>query len=304
MQDLAIVLRSQPFRERDRLVTLLTEHHGKISGIANGAIHSKRFGGTLDLFACSHFRCKETQSELVRIEEANLRNDFLKIRTQLESVSAAGYFADLCLRLTEERHPAREVFLLLAHYLHLLESHIATYEIVRSFEIKLLERLGWAPVLDECVGCEAPFFGEELSPEDSFVSLTLEKGGFLCHNCSPAESRKMPLAALLWIIQARETLIQHTPRLNFPLEPMQEAATALQHFLRWHCPGLGNYSFRSHTMLEQFLAEARAAAKLMADSKIMADAKIAADSKLAAGAPAPSPQPHLGPSQYDRAPEP
>ncbi len=256
-EDLAIVLRSQPFQERDRLVTLLTESHGRISGVAKNAIHSRRFGGTLDLFACSQLRWKETQGELVRIDEANLRRDFLQLRGKLENISAAGYFADLCLRLTEERQPARDVFLLLAHYLLLLEEHTATVEIVRSFEIKLLERLGWAPVLEECVSCAAPFFGEELSPEESFVTLAVEKGGFLCHHCSPRHSRHFPLASVLWMIQSRETLIQHTATLHFPLEPMLEAAAALQHFLRWHCPGLGNYHFRAHGMLETCLLEAR-----------------------------------------------
>jgi DNA repair protein RecO (recombination protein O) len=256
-EDLAIVLRSQPYKERDKLVTLLTENHGKISGIAKGSIHSKRYGGTLDLFACSHFRYKENPSPLVWIEEANLRKDFVGLRLKLESISAAGYFVDLVNRLTEERHPAREIFLLLAHYLTLLETQTATFEIVRSFEIKLLSRLGWAPVLEECVGCESPFFEQELAPEDSFVALTVERGGFLCPACASREARKIPLASLLWMIQARETKIQHTPSLNFPLDPMQEAANALQHFLRWHCPGLGNYQFRSHSILESFLMEAR-----------------------------------------------
>jgi DNA repair protein RecO (recombination protein O) len=257
LEDLAIILRSQPLQERDRLVTMLTENHGKISGVAKGAIHSRRFGGTLDLFACSSVRWKETQGDLVRIEEANVRRDFLELRNRLENISAAGHFVDLCLRLTEERLAAREVFLLLAHYLKLLEEHAATFEIVRSFEIKLLVRLGWAPVLEECIACLSPFFAEELSPEDSFVSLEVEKGGFLCHRCSPAHSRHFPLASVLWMIQARETLIQHTPSLRFPIEPMLEAASALQHFLRWHCPGLGNYHFRAHSMLENFLLEER-----------------------------------------------
>lgn len=256
-EDLAIILRSQPFQERDRLVTFLTEHHGRLTGVAKGAIHSRRFGGTLDLFACSHIRWKDTQGELVRIEEANVRRDFLELRGKLENLSAAGHFVDLCLRLTEDRHVAREVFLLLAHYLKLLEQNTATFEIVRSFEIKLLERLGWAPVLEECVSCGKPFFGEELPPEQSYVSLAVERGGFLCHDCSPIQSRHFPLASVLWMIQARETMIQHTPTLRFPLDPMLEAATALQHFLRWHCPGLGNYSFRAHSMLETFLLEAR-----------------------------------------------
>jgi DNA repair protein RecO (recombination protein O) len=256
-EDLAIVLRSQVFQERDRLVTVLTEHHGKLGGIAKGAVHSRRYGGSLDLFTCSQLRFKETQGELVRIDEANLRRDFLKLREKLENISAAGYFADLVLRLTEDRHPVREVFLLLAHYLYLLEEHTATFEVVRSFEIKLLERLGWAPVLEECVGCQTAFFGEELSPDESYVSLATDRGGFLCVHCSKGSGRRVPLASLLWMIQARETMIQHTPSLRFPLDVMQEAATALQQFLRWHCPGLGNYEFRSHALLEQFLAEAR-----------------------------------------------
>jgi DNA repair protein RecO (recombination protein O) len=258
-EDLAIVLRSQPFQERDRLVTVLTEHHGRLTGVAKGAIHSRRFGGSLDLFACSHLRWKETAGDLVRVEEANVRRDFLAIRSKLENTCAAGHFVDLTLRMTEDRQVAREVFLLLAHYLKLLEEHTATFEIVRSFEIKLLERLGWAPVLEECVGCRKPFFGEELAPEDSFVSLNVEAGGFLCHDCSPVQSRHFPLASVLWMVQARETRIQHTATLRFPLEPMMEAAAALQHFLRWHAPGLGNYHFRAHTMLETFLMEARPA---------------------------------------------
>ncbi len=258
-EDLVIILRSQPFQERDRLVTFLTEGHGRLTGVAKGAIHSRRFGGSLDLFACSHMRWKETQGELVRIEEANTRRDFVELRSRLENLSAAGHFVDLCLRLTEDRHPSREVFLLLAHYLKLLEAAPATFEIVRSFEIKLLERLGWAPMLEQCVQCEKPFFGEELAPEESYVSLAVERGGFLCHDCSPSHTRHFPLASVLWMIQARETLIQHTPSLRFPLDPMLEAAAALQHFLRWHCPGLGNYGFRAHGMLETFLLEARQA---------------------------------------------
>ncbi|RYZ99564.1 MAG: DNA repair protein RecO [Proteobacteria bacterium] len=256
-EDMAIVLRASPFKERDKLVTFLTENHGRITGVARNSIHSKRFGGTLDLFACSKISYKEGSGELVWLDEANLRRDFLKIREKLENISAAGYFVDLCLRLTEENHPVREVFMLLAHYLYLLEEHTATFEIVRSFEIKLLERLGWAPVLDECVSCTAPFFGEELSPEESFVTLATEQGGFLCHNCATPNARHIPLASLLWMIQARETMIQHTHTLHFPLDPMMEAAGTLQYFLRWHAPGLGKYRFRSHGMLEQFLLEAR-----------------------------------------------
>ncbi|MCO5141802.1 MAG: DNA repair protein RecO [Oligoflexia bacterium] len=257
-QDLGIIMRSNPLNERDKLITVLTENHGKISGVAKGAIHSRRYGGSLDLFTCSSIRFKKNpHSDLVRIEEANTRRDFVAIRKHLESISAAGYFVDLCTRLTDEGQPVREVFLLLTHYLYLLESSAATYEVVRSFEMKLLDRLGWAPTLESCAQCQNAFFQDELPIEQSYATLTLEGGGFLCTSCKPINNESIPLAAILWMIQARETKIRHTPSLKFPIRHMQDATKALQLFLRWHCPGLGSYHFQSHSMLEQFLQEAR-----------------------------------------------
>ena len=89
--DLAFILKSQPYKERDKLVTILTENHGKITGIAKGAIHSRRYGGSLDLFTCSNISYKESStSELVRIDEATAKKDFLALRNNLENISAAG----------------------------------------------------------------------------------------------------------------------------------------------------------------------------------------------------------------------
>src|SRR6185295_11062019 len=47
----AYVLRTRPYGELDLIVTLLTDRHGKITGIAKAAKHSRRrFGGTLQPF--------------------------------------------------------------------------------------------------------------------------------------------------------------------------------------------------------------------------------------------------------------
>src|SRR5689334_18160524 len=47
----ALVLRTRPYGESDRIVTLLTEQHGKVTGIAKGAKNSRRrFAGTLEPF--------------------------------------------------------------------------------------------------------------------------------------------------------------------------------------------------------------------------------------------------------------
>lgn len=247
------MLRSQPYKERDRLVTLLTENNGRMSGIAKGAIHSKRFGGAFDLFTCIQFRAKDSVTQgLVRIDEVDIRRDFHELRKRLENMSAAGYFVDLCLRLSDERQATRELFLLLTHYLYLLETQPATHEIVRSFELKLLDRLGYGLDLHECISCRLPL------ADGAAVGLAVDRGGFLCAACCAPGARKINGETMRWFRAAREITIQNTPLLKFSHEVTAEGARVLLLFLRYHSPGIGTYEFRSHALLEQFLAEPRA----------------------------------------------
>src|SRR5262245_59880701 len=47
----ALVLRTRSYGESDRIVTFITEQHGKVTGIAKGAKNSRRrFAGTLEPF--------------------------------------------------------------------------------------------------------------------------------------------------------------------------------------------------------------------------------------------------------------
>ncbi len=251
-EDLAIILRAQTLNERDRLVSLLTENHGRISGVAKGAVHSKRFGGSLDLFVSSRIRWVDKgTSDLVRIEEATLRKDFSHLRTQLEGITAAGYFADLTLRLTHERQPAREIFLLLAHYLMLLDTHSVTPEIVRSFELKLIDRMGYAPDLEFCCECSQTLLGARALA----VAVSLNRGGFLCRDCTPKGAPTISGDTLLWLHQARHVNIRDTHALHFSPTTWEQGAEVLQDFLRYHCPGLQQYKFKSHALLERFLQE-------------------------------------------------
>ena len=53
----AIVLRSWSFGESDKIVSFLTESHGKLTGIAKGAKRSrKRFANSLEPFSLVNLR--------------------------------------------------------------------------------------------------------------------------------------------------------------------------------------------------------------------------------------------------------
>lgn len=257
-EDLAIVLRSSLYQERDRLVRVLTEHNGKIAGIAKGAVHSRRFGGAFDLFNCIEIKYTDKPGrELVRIDGATIKRDFAGIRASLENIGAAGYFCDLVNRLTEERHPARDVFVLLAHYLFLLDTTRATPEIVRSFEIKLVDRLGYSPIFQQCVSCGTdmlPFYKEARFQD---FAISVERGGVFCPNCADADhGRRISREAAVWVQMVRTTPVQEITQLTFGQNAVSEGASFLKDFLRYHGPGLDQESFRSQHFLEDLFSVA------------------------------------------------
>lgn len=257
IEETGIILRAKPHNERDKLIHILTERHGKIAGIAKGAVHSRRFGGAFDLFNCIQFRYVDKPGrDLVRIDEANIKRDFSGLCQNLERISAAGYFTDLCYRLSEERMPSRELFILMAHYLYLLESTEVSMEIVCSFEVKLLDRLGYASVIHQCVACGNSLANDLRNTNLHDFAISIDQGGIICSNCyPPATAKRLDRNTVLWLNVVRTTPVQQISSLSFAFPTLLRGADFLKEFIRYHCPGLEFYGFQSHDLLESLLRE-------------------------------------------------
>ncbi len=158
----AIVLRVVPYEERHRVVTALTDTHGKISALARNSIQSRRFGGCLEPFTASTWRIAERQgAELFRVEEATIRRSFEGLRKNFEALSLASVFNELMLRLAPEREAAVDLFKLHSNALAALEdlsdtelSTRATLALLNSYLGKLLQWNGTQPRLLRCFGCD------------------------------------------------------------------------------------------------------------------------------------------------------
>src|SRR5512139_105138 len=143
----AIVIRSTPFGESDRIVTFFAEDFGKIKGIAKGARRSrKRFQNALGLF--SHVRLIFFDREgtgLVRVEGCDILNFFTKIREHLKRIFYGDYFLELVNEMAGEREANREAFRLLLSFLSDLENTDPREERLRMFEIRMLSLFGYRP---------------------------------------------------------------------------------------------------------------------------------------------------------------
>ena len=151
LESLSIVLRSQPLHERDRLVTFLTQDFGKITGVAKGAIHSKRFGGSLDFLTCSKIEfVKKENAEMVRIDKAVTYKEFRGLQLDYEKLVFASFATELILKLVEQDVELKELFQILSYFLyHLDEGKYSNLALLNIFLLKFLKYMGYAPSLQE-----------------------------------------------------------------------------------------------------------------------------------------------------------
>src|ERR1700756_3888015 len=97
----ALVLRTRPFGESDRIVTLITEQHGKLTGIAKGAKNSRRrFAGTLEPFVRIRvvFRQRPT-SDLAFLLRCELIEVLRQFTRDLDRFAAGSYVLELTDRM-------------------------------------------------------------------------------------------------------------------------------------------------------------------------------------------------------------
>ena len=176
----ALVLRVVNFGETDRVVTLLTAAHGKLSALAKGARSSKkRFGAALSPFGFGEAMLRERRGqELWLLEDLHTSRGFARLPQELGRFSHACYALELCLHLCPPHEPEPAV---LAQTLHLLEyldglplDARPGAEALRVYELHLLRAVGLGLQLRECAAC-----GHDV-PELPFVPLDIGRGGVLC----------------------------------------------------------------------------------------------------------------------------
>lgn len=187
----AIVLRTWPYGESDKIVSFLTESHGKLTGIAKGAKRSrKRFPNSLELFSLVNLRFQERpHSNLVFILSAELLLGFKHLTTSLEKIAFASYLVEITDGLTAEREENRLVFQHLEDGLRYVEEKGTSLAFLVFFELKLLRLTGYQPFLSRCKGC-ARNHSDQFDLQWYFSS---RDGGVLCESCSRWRKEITPL---------------------------------------------------------------------------------------------------------------
>jgi DNA repair protein RecO (recombination protein O) len=145
-----IILRTRPLTETSLIVQWLTREAGRISTVAKGARRPKSaFLGKLDLYYEADFLFQRARkSSLHTLREANLRTTHSNLRTDFAALEQAARAGRRIERTTEEDAPLPEVFNLFKDFLDELAKPPLESALLPAFEVKLLETLGFAPLLE------------------------------------------------------------------------------------------------------------------------------------------------------------
>lgn len=198
-----LILRQQNIGERDRLVWALTESHGIVRAFVRGAknIKSPKSAGTglLSYSDLSFFEGRESYT----IDEATALNQFIGLRSDIENMSLAQYFCELCLNLCPTGQEADEYLRLMLNSLYLLSEHKRPpLQVKVCFEMRLISMTGYLPDLVMCADC-----GVYEAPEMVFVPHT---GKLYCKDCANkngVQGFRLPIAAI--------TALRHTVYADF-----------------------------------------------------------------------------------------
>jgi DNA repair protein RecO (recombination protein O) len=186
----ALVLRTRAYGESDRIVTFITEQHGKVTGIAKGARNSRRrFAGTLEPFV--HVRAVFQQrqtSDLVFLVRCEHLGSLRAFGRDLDRFAAGSYVLELTDRMVHGRESGHEVYRLVRDALGHLDAGAACETLLRAFELQLLGVTGWAPALDRCRGCGRAADGTVA------CFLAAERGSLVCRDCVEPGEPLRPLA--------------------------------------------------------------------------------------------------------------
>src|SRR6185503_26109 len=112
LQSDAIILKTYPLGEADRIVVFFSRDHGKVRGVANGARRMKnRFGASLEPLAHSRIMFQEKENrDLVRVQSAELLDFPMKLFQDYDRAVFAGHIVELVDRFLPEHEPQDPVF--------------------------------------------------------------------------------------------------------------------------------------------------------------------------------------------------
>jgi DNA repair protein RecO (recombination protein O) len=193
---LALVVRTTDWSETSRIATLWTREFGKVRVLAKGGRRLKsNFEIALDLLSvCSIVFIHKSAGGLDLLTEAQVVEQFPRLRTELTSLYAGYYVAELLSDWTQDYGPHPKLFDDARSALRDFGEPGKQIGLrLAEFELAMIRELGYRPVLSACAGC-----GSALDEADERQSFSPSIGGMICRACQSRHRDRLALSREAW----------------------------------------------------------------------------------------------------------
>lgn len=230
-QGLAIVLKVTPHGEADKIVTLYSSDLGKITAIAKGAKRSKqRFVNKLEPYTFLRiFYRAPKRGNLFFLQEAELLNAYLSLRSLYPCYVTAAFITELLQRFSGEHDPDPDLLSLINWAFESLDQGAVPATTATFFLLHLLGLCGYQPQLNHCSCCKQTL--------GNSITYTLHPGNgtLICKTCHSADAQSsffLSLQTLKFLQRAQQIPLQQVHRLQLPPASALQALTALHYYCR------------------------------------------------------------------------
>lgn len=222
-KDEGIVIRKQKYSEADKILTIYTREHGRVTAIAKGARKvTSRKNSSTELFIQAVYQLARGRSMDIVVESQTL-NSFIPLREDLQKAALAFYLTELLNAFSrggEANYPLYRLFLETMSLLSRAKKKQNLW--VRAFEAKSLNQLGFGPELYQCAHCCSP-----LSAEKYFEP---EHGGTVCRDCF-GDGILLSESQLLFLRDLQRCNWSELSRLRFREQDLVDSEEVLRRYL-------------------------------------------------------------------------
>ncbi|WP_067780599.1 DNA repair protein RecO [Actinomyces vulturis] len=188
-RDEAVVLRTYRLGEADRILVLLTRHHGQVRAVAKGVRKTtSRFGARLEPFSMIDVQLHKgrnldivTQVETLDPFARTIGSDYAMYTCASTIAQAAERITELSADIDDESSP-QQYLLLIGALTALTRRRHEPGLIMDSYLLRAMALAGWAPSFHSCVMCGV---------HGPHTRLSMSSGGAVCENCQSAGAHEV-----------------------------------------------------------------------------------------------------------------
>lgn len=185
-----IIIKETPYKDNDKIVTILTDKLGKISCLAKGAKkNNSPILASSQYLVYSEFVLYKGTS-FYQINSANVLLTFYNFRVDFDKLQIAFELTKIIQQVTDENQDTEQVLKLFLNTIYALDNLDKDKRIiVTAFKIRLFAILGFAPVISRCNQCLNDLTNKK-DNEKITIYYDYVSNVFLCSECIAGKDMK------------------------------------------------------------------------------------------------------------------